>query len=177
MRILLILFFIANLVDGYSLYQAYNLCGSVWCLHFYTPIEYSILVLVFSYWIKNNSIKRILRFSIPLFILIFVLNKLFIESMDHFDYITASIESIILLAISAYVLYNLHNEKLDSIFGMSQFWVAVAVLIYFAGNSLSFSLSVIFPIWIIPSILNIVANLLYTGGFLCCRSRPISAGP
>jgi len=106
MKILLILFFIASLVDGYSLYQAFNQCGNIWYLHFYTPIEYGILALVFSCWIKEKIIKRILRLSIPLFILIFVMNKIFIESMDYFDYITASIESIVLIAISVYVLYN-----------------------------------------------------------------------
>ncbi len=176
MKILLVLFFIASLVDGYSFYQAINRCSNVWILHFYTPLEYSILVLVFSYWQKEKLMKRILRLSIPIFILIFVLNKMFIESTDYFDYITASVESIILLVISVYVLYSLHDEKVDSFYKMPQFWVATAVLIYFAGNTLCFSLGRIIPIWIIPCILNIIANLLYTGGFLCCRSQSSSVG-
>jgi hypothetical protein len=167
MRLLISLFILAVVVDTYSIYQATNGISNTWLLHIYTPIEYGILVMVFSFWQKNALAKKILRLSIPVFVVIFMANKLLLENFHYFDHITSSIEGIALIAISAFTLIYLPWQNPVPIHRSPRFWVASAVIIYFSGTILTFSLSALFVIWYIPTVLNLVANIVYTGGFLC----------
>lgn len=167
MKLLLSLFTIVLLVDAILFYMSFNQINNLWLLHIFTLIEYSFLILVFASWQKNAFLKRCLRLSIPLFALIWFASKLFLEGFNQIDNFTSSLESMLLVGVSAYTLYDLSKEYLFTIYKEYRFWVAGAVLIYFTGNQLFFALSNIINVWPLHSALNIIANLSYTLGFLC----------
>jgi hypothetical protein len=171
MRILLVFFAVSLLieviVDLLALYKINNL----WLFHISTLLEYTLLILVFSYWQKKDILKLSLRLSIPLFLLIWFAAKLFLESFNQFDNFTSSMAGVILVVVSSYTLYDLSKENSVSLSRDPRFWVGSAVLIYYTGNLMLFALSNIITIWAIHSILNIIANLIYSGGFLCLRRR------
>lgn len=171
LKILVAFFALVVLVEAYCFYQTYNSGNTMWVFRFYTPVEYSFLVLVFSFWQKRAFLRKMLLYSIPLFVMICVGSELFLATSNNFDNFTASLESILLVAISSFTLLGINLEDGGNILGDPRFWVGTAVLIYFAGNLMIFSLSKEITIWWTHNFLNISANLLFSGGFLCLLRR------
>jgi len=170
-KILVGYFILIGLVDTFGLYLAANRTNTIWLFHLFTPLEYGFLVMVFSYWQKKPLLRLLLRLSIPLFALICLVNKLFLESLVSFDNFTASLEGSALIMISVYTLFNLYRDNSGPISKDPRFWITVAVLIYFSGSLPTFAFANIIALWSIHSILNITSNILFSGGFLCYRLR------
>ncbi|MFQ5605077.1 MAG: hypothetical protein ACE5HS_17575 [bacterium] len=161
-------FFIDSIGHYLILFKAPN----IWLYHFYTLGEYCFLVLIFSSWQKNVVFKKVLRLSILMFAVIWIIAKIFFEKFDQPDNYTASLECVFLVGIAALTMYEVHRESMKSLFRDERFWVASAVLIYFTGNLLSFALSNLIGNWSFHhSLLNIISNLFYAGGFVCFHHR------
>ena len=171
LKILLGLFVVVVGADAVSIYMIIRQQSNIQVLHIYTLLEYSFLIIVFSYWQKSPSLRRYLLISIPLFALLGISAKIFLEAPTQFDNFTSSVEGAVLVGVSAYTLYGLILEDLGSLYREPRFWVSVAVLVYFSGNLVAFSLRPVIFIGVIHSILNIISNLCYTGGFLSLRRR------
>lgn len=169
MRIFAIFFGIAVVSDLFLMYTAAQHMNNLWALHVWSLVEYCFLAYVFSYWQKNNTFRRLLRWSIPVFIIMWLVAKLIsMEVMTQFHNYTRSIGSMILIVVSVTTLYRLSES--EGIFRLYQFWISLGVLIYFAGNIIWFSVNnivLVGSLLFMHSIVNIIANLLYTGGFLC----------
>lgn len=170
-KILLAYIGLLGLVDVLGLYLAFNRISNIWLFHLFTPLEYGFLVMVFSCWQKRSLLRLLLRLSIPLFALICIVSKLFVENLVSFDSFTSSLESWALILISIYTLLGLHRDKSFPILGMPRFWIASAVLIYFSGNLPIFAFANMAAVWTINHILNILSNILFAGGFLCYHLR------
>ena len=171
MRILFLYLIISILVDIVSLLLALADINNMVLFHVYTLLEYSFLIIVFSCWQKNNALAKALRISIPVFVLISMGAKIFLEDPLRYDNFSSSFESSILATVSAYTLLKLVGENLESLFTMPRFWVSLAVLIYFTGNLFTFALGSVIFTWTVQHTLGIIANLCYAGGFLSQRRR------
>jgi len=170
-KILVAYLILIGLVEAFSFYQALNKVSTIWLFHVFTPLEYGFLVVVFSYWQKKPLLRLLLRLSIPLFALICLVNKLFLESLVSFDNFTASLEGSALIMISVYTLFNLYRDNSGPISRDPRFWITVAVLIYFSGSLPTFAFANIIALWSIPHILNVISNILFARGFLCYRLK------
>jgi len=162
-------FILIGLVDTFGLYLAANRINNIWLFHLFTPLEYGFLVMVFSYWQKESLLRLVLRLSIPLFALICLLNKLYLEDLSRFDNFTTTLDGSALILISVYTLFGLYRDNSGPISRDPRFWITVAVLIYFSANLPLFAFANIIALWSIHHILNIASNILFTGGFLCHR--------
>ncbi len=174
MKFLLLLFGIGLLVDalGYYLYSYTKFRDTLWLFHLYTLMEYSLLILIFSYMQKNIKLKRIFLVSIPGFVVLWISAKLFFEDFSQSDSYTSSFACVLLVAVSFSTLYALGKEYFDNIFRDPRFWVGSAVLIYFSGNLLTFALgNIIIDLSFHHSLMSLISNLFYTGGFLCLHPR------
>lgn len=163
---------IVELVGLYLMFQGREL---FWLLHFYTLFEYSAFALILSLW-EEDRLRSHLRWSILWFAVIWIAAKIFLESFNEWDNYTSSLESILLIAISTYMLVRLSREEGFSFYKDPKFWVSCGILIYFAGNFMSFAFSNVIMNWYrenqitwlpINSLLNILKNLCFTGGYLC----------
>ncbi|MEE9238408.1 MAG: hypothetical protein V3U58_02490 [Thermodesulfobacteriota bacterium] len=124
---------------------------------------------LFSYW-QVDKLKSVLRGSIVLFFLIWIVSKFWIEDFKSMDNFTSSLSSLLIASIALFTLVTILMETpVTPIYKLPKFWVSTAVLIYFAGNLFGFALSSIIIVWPIHNILLIVANLGYAGAFLCRR--------
>lgn len=177
------LFGTSILIEVTNYYLIANSIPRLWLFHFFTLLEYALLIFAFSYW-HNFRVKKILRWSILVFAIIWFMAKLSLEKFSEWDSYTVSLESVILISVSAYTLFNM-GKRSDSLFREPQFWISGAVLIYFAGNLWNFALGNIILSWYnqninvtwpIHSILNITCNISYAGAFLCLRQHPKYGG-
>ena len=76
MKILLILLVISTLTEAYGFIKFIRRENAHLIQHFYTHLEYGFLALTFSFWQENGFVKKAIRLSIPLFMLICLLSYL-----------------------------------------------------------------------------------------------------
>lgn len=168
-KILVIYFFFACLMDAVLIQKAFNDENNIWLLHYFTPLEYGLLVLVFSYWQDSPLLKSILRSSIGAFFIFFGGTGVLAERPQMFDSYAASLEGVMLIAISTYTLIMLNRGNTNRLTRDYRFWICSGVLIYFSGNLMLFSWSRIIVAWWMHNILNVLANFIFAGGILCSR--------
>jgi hypothetical protein len=172
MKLLLLLFVIAVTVEGSTFYLARNGRNFYWVHHIYMPIEYGLLALIFSYWQRKPGMRQALRISIPIFFLICVWDIVVLNNLNELNVFTASIAFTLYVGMSAYTLLYLQFDNPYPILRDYRFWVSTALLIYSAGGLAYFSFhsevvkGSMVEIWAIHAVLNIVAYILYTVGFI-----------
>lgn len=170
MKILLWLFICVAFFDSISIYRVVNnSTHNMMELHIYTLLEFGFLMVILSNWQKTSNSRQFLKFTIPLFVLIWIVAKIYLEEPTRFDSFTSSLESAVLAGASAFTLLGFLRENPESLFKQPRFWVMGAILIYFSGNLVAFALRPVIMVWSIHSVLNIVSNLCYSGGFWCLR--------
>lgn len=170
MKILLLLFAIVVLVEGYTFYQTLNKTDYYWIHHIYMPFEYGLIAFVFSCWQKKPLMRRALRISVPIFLLVCLADMISSRNLNNFNDFTAPLACTLYIGISAYTLVNLQKESPDSGLKNYRFWVGTALLIYSAGGLAYFAFFDYFfsyEIWAIHAALNIIAHILYSIGFIC----------
>lgn len=150
-------------------------CGT--CLHIphhiYTPVEYCFYAWIFSTWLPGPVLRKLLRISMPIFILFAFLYSAFFIDMHSLNVLTGSVASIIYVMLSAYVLLGLFSEREKSVLKLFRFWVSAPLLIYSAGTIVYFALhelvvaDYLMQIWLIHAILNIASYCGYAVGFTC----------
>lgn len=170
MKILLLWLAIVASVEGYTFYQTLNRNNYYWIYHIYLPVEYGLLAFVFSCWQNNVLIKKALRLSIPLFALSCVLFTVLSDKLDSMNTISISMAYMLYMGISVYTLINLRQTSYRSVLKDYRFWVGVALLLYSAGSLAYFAFFdylFSFELWAIHAVLNIIAHILYSIGFIC----------
>jgi len=154
--------------------------NNLWMMHLFTPIQFGLLMWIFSFWFKG-PIRRVVLLSIPVFTLFWVVVLMFFESFSHFNTYTRPVEALILIIVAGHTLYKTNKEDAETIFRMPRFWVASGTLIYFSGmillyavsnNLLAMSMETLRMVWLtIQTTSQIMSNLLFIGGFLCLSPR------
>ncbi len=183
LRVIVAYFLVICLVDTTQLLQAVYYGNNSISLHIFTFFEYSFLAWVFQYWQTGKIAKSIIRWSIPVFILIGILFKLYLEPIRNFDGFTASLSAAILVFISLYTLITILQKRsivrdnYENLIKTPKFWVSVAVLIYFSGNLLPFAFGKFVSDWGLSISINVIFNLLILVGLLCRRHPPNWRGP
>ncbi len=149
MKFLLLLFGIGLLIEalGYYFYFFTKYGSNIWLFHFYTLIEYSLLIYVFSHWQKNMKLERIFLLGIPGFAVLCIGAKFFFEDFNQPDNYTASLECLLLVGGSFRTLYVVNKEQVKTIFQEPRLWISAAVLIYFSANLVTFVLGNIIVNW------------------------------
>ncbi len=174
MRVLLIFLSAGVVSTSVGLYLAIQVKNNLLLFHIWTLTEYTFLIFIFSFWQKSYRFKKALRWSIPLFMFLWLVAKISqIEQFDQIHNATRSIGSIILMSVSIYTLYQL-NEVSNTLYKDYRFWVCLGVLFYYPSSIALFSLSdlrLVSQTWHVHAMMNVAANLSYVGSFLCLHPR------
>lgn len=173
MKILVLLFLFAAMVEGITFYQAVNGRSVRWLQHLYTPISYGFLIYVFSCWLPGKNVKRTLVASIPVFALVCAGNMLIPGNLNAMNILTQSVANIVLALVSLYTILSLLRKDTGTIHRDYRFWICAGVLLYSAGSLGYFTLHNVISdqrlvvAWYFHVGVNILANLFYSAGFLC----------
>lgn len=140
----------------------------------FTPIEYSFLSYTLSFWQPNRLLRKMSVISIPIFIILILLLKIQFEDISQFDYISTTLEALLLICFSISALYGLLISKKVSLWKEPSFFAIFAILFYFAGNSMLFSYSsIITPfLWVsIHTSVGIISKISYTWSYYCLKNK------
>ncbi|MBS4029206.1 MAG: hypothetical protein KGZ58_11315 [Ignavibacteriales bacterium] len=181
MRILSVFFVLGVANQAAQLYLSFQGIQNLYLFHFYTLAEYILLMSVLSLWQKNEILKTILQYSIPIYTIVWLSAKMSLENPTLFDNFTSSLSSLIFIAVSAYTLLGVVDEAGEnSVFRDPRFWILSAMLLYYSGGLVFFAMSNAILFYAKPEIIfawslhwgiGIMANLLYTSGYLCKPPR------
>lgn len=107
----------------------------------HTIIEFSLISILFSLFIKNIVIKKVVIVSIFPYILICIFDYYFSKS-PSIAYTPLFIECLFFLVLILYFFYEKLNQELyEPLLSTFSFWIAVAFIINFAGNFVLFTWS------------------------------------
>ncbi len=148
-------------------------------LHVYTSVQTVLLLLVFRRHLAE-MIKPWAPWALMVLFSVFAaVNAAYIDGIYNFNPHARALQSIILLLVAISYLFRLLRDRaLRRLTEESLFWVSAALILYFSGNFLIFMASeplldapgLLIGLYSIHSILNILANLLYTLAF-CAAFR------
>jgi hypothetical protein len=149
-----------------------NRLSVFYLLSLFTLLEYVAFALVLYLFIDNLVARRTILILSSAFLL-FCNIHVFSISVYSFDSLPASIESILLVAFSIYVLYEQMNKPhIIFVYYEPTFWVTVAFILYFSGTLFLFILASNLSreerdqSWTINYCLNILKNILFILAFL-----------
>ena len=167
------LFLFAFFVDLATLHY-YGTKNLHWMHHAYTPIEYVFIVGTFSLWQANQRFRRILRLSIPVYLLIGVVDIFWTGDLSQLNGTTQSIANTVYVIISGITLFNLQKSDIGSIHKECSFWISSGLLVYASGSLIHFAFHSLYTsMWLVGvhALLNISANIAYAVGFICQARR------
>ncbi len=101
----------------------------------FVVVEFTLLSLMYRYIIKSLLVKKLIIFSIFLFVIYWIYNFSKISS-DEFklDFLTIAVESLFFTVIIIFYFYEIMQHNFTTpLFQLPSFWISVAFLVFFSG--------------------------------------------
>ena len=170
---LLVFAFIMTIIEWILASQSIN---TLWAAHISTIVEFVIVLIIFSFWMRHD-LSRLVSFGCLIgFIIFWIISKLLFEPFSQFDGWTAAVSKIIQITFSSIMLVEVIKDSDLDWSKDPRFWVAAGIIIYSAGSLFLFALFnkmlLISPdrlkfVWSLNWIFSIISNLLFARAFLC----------
>jgi len=150
--------------------------SNYYVINSYAAIECAGFLTVFILSSGTKVIRRILTFSIVLFLTFFVVDKIYFEDPNQINSLLAVIARILLIATSLVVLQSASRDLATRLFERAIFWVTTGVVLYSAGTLVVLGLSnrllamgvFYFTVaWYVNWILILIGNGFFVKAFLC----------
>ncbi|THU38281.1 hypothetical protein FAM09_16525 [Niastella caeni] len=109
--------------------------NNLFLFHIYTPIEYTILGLLYRNAVTGALLKKIITTSIPFFVVLSTVFSAFVQKPDENNSFITVIESLLILSWSLFYLREiLLLQQVTHLHRFPMFWVCVGILFYFTGS-------------------------------------------
>jgi hypothetical protein len=118
--------------------------------------------------------KKIMLWIIPAFFLLAIWDIFVVRELGRTNDFTASIACALFIGLTSYTLIGFERRMARSSFRDYRSWFLIGLLVYSAGNLayfLFFRHVISYYLWAGHNALNILANVIYTIGFLCQVTR------
>lgn len=180
MFVLGIYFMISLVISSIQATTALIGLNNLWTGQIFIPIQYALIMYVFYLWSRGSFVGTIIRYSIPVFVAAWSLGVILLGSLASVYTYSDPISAAIFILTATYTLLSIDRIEGEPLLAMPAFWVSSATVIYFGStivlSSLSSalwrsSMSTMQLAWSLQAIMNILANVLYAGGFLCLRRK------
>lgn len=150
----------------------------------FTVVE-SITFVSFLYiQIKNKNVKVAALFIGVALVLFNILYPLFINNVKQIDSVPIGVETIIIIIISFYYLYEKTNDTATLyIYSTFPFWIVIGMVIYLSGSFFiyifaeSLSIADLHKYWFVTNILSILKNIFFTIGIIVNSKPPKKLPP
>lgn len=158
--------------DATMFILASNSINNLPLAHAYGLIEGILLILFFS---RLTAMTRdVTIVLVAVYAGGYLLNSILHETIFTFNSKSRSAEALLMLVLCVYALYQFYTKEDDIFIEKSpQFWVVIAIMVYFSGALFSFLLSSdmlsrsperFYSSWILHNVSNLVKNLLFAVG-------------
>ena len=145
--------------------------GYTWTV--YTIIEFILLSAIYYHEMNLNLIRKIIRYSIPVYIVYAILYIFFFKDFDLFlpDLILVSTFYFIIIAVYTFIsLIEIRNS--NNLFSYPFFWINTALFMYFSGTmfiTVAYNIVSMYEVWQLwpyfHNTLNMSKNLIFAYAF------------
>ncbi len=130
----LIILVLTFLVSIYST-NILKLRNNLFIFHIATPLEYTVLALLYRSVIVNGVVKKIIAFSIPLFVAVSIASSVFMQPLTTNNSNTIILASIIIVFLTLFFLREtLLLQQVTILHRFPMFWISVGILFYYTGS-------------------------------------------
>lgn len=154
--------------------------------NFFSVFEFLFYLFFITLIIRNRKVRLIIRLTAALYVIVSIINILFIQGMKAFHTVTYSLGCLLIVAACIYYFYELFRQpKSVKLWVDPAFWICSGLLFFYCCG---------FPLyafinfwsklkWVIKSfdgivtILNIFLYSLFTIAFLCSKTRKYTLSP
>lgn len=184
---LIVIYCAAAFVEGVVMwYLSETNQTSLWMIHLFGPFEATILLYALSRWQIRELARLTVLLCIPAFLLLWGGLTVTTESLEKFPQYVKTVESILLVAVSAYTLVSRSRSLLEPLAQQDWFWVCVGLMIYFSmlavlnpvANLLleQNSMVMLMAVFEVNAALIIVHNVLFAWAIRCQQQQVNSGG-
>lgn len=175
LKILTVYFVLAFIFEAVSLYLARNKINNLFLFHIYAIIEFSLLVAFFSNLIYSQQARKKIYFFMATGFLFLIADSLFIQGITVFNSYGLFFVSATVLCMSIIFFKMLLDKGELGLNYERHKWIifgifithAVSIIVLFFSNAISgFEKSNQYILWILRSVLVIVAKLFIGLAFL-----------
>lgn len=179
--ILLIVTFVVEVIAVYlSLHRANNM----WLYSSFTVVEFALLTASLQRMQYQKAPVAVTGAFVLLMLAITLADVLYISRMQQYNSFPRILECLLLIALSLFAFYDLIKNHIKQSVHLTispLFWLALATLVYMAGNLFVFAVTNILSAnndpayrkaWVIHSILNFVFNIMLLNVVLCLKKAP-----
>jgi len=154
--------------------------NNLWVIRLYTPFEFGLIMLVFHYWQKESTIRRVILWSIPVFLSLALLDSIVSEHSAGFNAVGKAVSAIAIVIVSSYTLFQLRLSNTERLASDPTMWISVATLLHFGVGAVVYvasNLLMLFPKelalipWTFKAITHTAASVIFAKGFLCLRTK------
>jgi|SRR5579859_296046 len=138
-RIVIIYLILLLLTDVASVYlvKVVGLRNNLFLFHLSTPLDYTLLALLYRSVIINRTVKKILTISIPVFIGLSIFLSIFVQKINENNSYAIVAESLLMIFLSLFYLREvLLFQQATVLLRFPLFWISVGVLFFFIGSLL-----------------------------------------
>ena len=144
-------------------------------IQIYSPIEYGILVFLMSTWHPYKRIAKLMKVSIPIYLLAYLILKLSGTETFHadkIDYVSTPISFLLISLFSLDMLRRLYVSGSDSLISSYRLWFLFSTAIYYTSETLIMAFMYVESkrlLWYLiysNASLNIFHNILFTVSIL-----------
>ena len=158
-------------------YLLSNRQNNLFLYNFFTTLEFCFYLWVISRIITNDRVIKLIWLIIPIYLLISVINILFIQGMRSFHTVTYAMGCLLIVIFSVYYFFELFRRPQSvDLKTNPAFWICTGLLFFYCCGfplygltNLLYNIStlIIRNFHGIIIILNIFLYTLFTIGFLC----------
>lgn len=141
LRLALLYLFVTAAFDGFAAvimltdFLSSVVSANLFLYHFLTPLQYTIVILMYRSVIKNKNVKRWMLWSIPVFWIIAVFFTMFAQPLHEYPTYTMLTNYILIIPVILYFLIEVLNAPNDyELTREPAFWIGTGLLLYSVGN-------------------------------------------
>lgn len=130
-----LIFFLCHSIVAIGIVELTALKSNLVVFHFFNPVEYALLSFVYVEAFSSHRIKRLIKLSVPLVMVLAIVLSLFVQPIQFNNFYFIMIESVLMVIWSLLFIREtilLQQERYLQQYPM--FWVTVGILFYFIGN-------------------------------------------
>lgn len=143
----------------------------------FTLIEY--FAVTYFLWVNTDN-KKFQKILAGLFVLFssFIVVYFLMVPFDIVDSVPVGVETILVISLSVYILYEQVNNSFDPVYNKPVFWVITALLIYLAGSFFIYLYANYVPykelqkIWFVTFIFTSIKSIFLTIAFWLEFKKP-----
>lgn len=129
--LILLLTFLASI---YSANMA-KLKNNLFIFHIATPLEFTVLALLYRKMICNKRVKKVISFFIPLFLVFSFFSAVFLQPLTSNNSNTIILASVIIILLVLFFLREtLLLQQVTFLHRFPMFWISVGLLFYYTGG-------------------------------------------